>query len=385
LSGSSGPSSLWRNAADFLSSQIAAVQGALGRIIPTTPGSMALALAQSDRSVALWLQNLVISLLLQTRAATCVGAALDSFYAQFNFFRLGATFSSGAVTVARYSPTVAATVALGSIVTTGPGGLQFQVIQDITNPLWNPAANGYILPVGVASGTIPVQCLTGGIAGNVSATVIYGFLQPIPFIDTVTNALSFSNGLPVETDPAFRARFVLYIGSRSLGVSGAIQTAILGVQQNLTYNLLDNTLPGDATPGNSPGSYTVYVDDGSGAIGSALIAQIYAAIDAVNGFTIEFYVLAATPLNAAVSMEITLAAGFNVAAVKLAISAAIVAFVESLEVGETLAYTRLAQLTYDASSGITNVTNLTLNGGTADLTPSVSQVIEPLAPVVNIA
>jgi hypothetical protein len=382
LSGSSG-ASLWRNAADFLSTQIAAVQGALGRIIVTAPGSMALALAQSDLSVALWLQNLVITALLQTRASTSVGPALDSFYAQFNFTRLGATYSSGSVTVARYSPTVAATVPVGTIVTTGPGGLQFQVTEDTTNPLWNLAAAGYILPVGVASGTIPVQCLTGGIAGNVSATVIYGFLQPIPFIDTVTNPLAFSNGLPVETDSAFRARFVLYIDSRSLGVSGAIQTAILGVQQNLTYNLLDNTLPGDATTGDSPGSYTVYVDDGSGAISTTLVAQIYAAIDAVNGFTIEFYVLPAAPLNAATSMDVTLAAGFNPAAVNLAISNAIVAYAESLTVGQTLAYTRLAQLAYDASSGVTNVTNLTLNGGTGDLVPEVSQVIEPLAPAVN--
>ncbi len=46
-----------------------------------------------------------------------------------------------------------------------------------------------------------------------------------------------------------------------------------------------------------------------------------------------------------------------------------------LAIGATLNYTRLAQLAYDASSSIINLSGLELNGGTADLEPGLFGVV----------
>jgi hypothetical protein len=45
-------------------------------------------------------------------------------------------------------------------------------------------------------------------------------------------------------------------------------------------------------------------------------------------------------------------------------------------VGAGLAYTRLAQLVYDANPAVTNVTSLLLNGATADLPAAPRTVIK---------
>jgi hypothetical protein len=52
-------------------------------------------------------------------------------------------------------------------------------------------------------------------------------------------------------------------------------------------------------------------------------------------------------------------------------------------VGGALRFTRLAQLAYDASASVVNVTAVTLNGGTADLDPGPAGVVRPGAIVVG--
>ena len=68
--------------------------------------------------------------------------------------------------------------------------------------------------------------------------------------------------------------------------------------------------------GTTPGNYSVYIDDGTGATPSSTVALVYANIDAVNGFTIEFYVQAATPIVANISEEIAIASGYSFATVQ---------------------------------------------------------------------
>jgi hypothetical protein len=54
-----------------------------------------------------------------------------------------------------------------------------------------------------------------------------------------------------------------------------------------------------------------------------------------------------------------------------AVVAAIETYIAGLSVGATLSYTRLAQLAFGASSAVTNVSSLLLNGATADLVPGL--------------
>jgi len=63
--------------------------------------------------------------------------------------------------------------------------------------------------------------------------------------------------------------------------------------------------------------------------------------------------------------------------------AALESYIDALPIGVPLPYTRLAQVAYGASPSVTNVSALTLNGGTADLAPNDFGVVKAGAVVVN--
>ena len=80
-------------------------------------------------------------------------------------------------------------------------------------------------------------------------------------------------------------------------------------------------------------------------------------------------------VTASGTKTVTIAAGYAPVATKLLVHDAVLAYLESLGLGQPLSYTRLAQVAYDASPGITNITNLLLNGATADIATTSQQRI----------
>ena len=73
--------------------------------------------------------------------------------------------------MARATPTRIVSAPVGTIVTTGPGGTQFIVVEDMTNANWDPTVQsgevvvgGYTMSAATASMSVPVQCLTPGTA-----------------------------------------------------------------------------------------------------------------------------------------------------------------------------------------------------------------------------
>jgi hypothetical protein len=79
-------------------------------------------------------------------------------------------------------------------------------------------------------------------------------------------------------------------------------------------------------------------------------------------------------------MTVATAAGYTHSAVVSTVQAALQSFISTLPrdpVSQTvtLPYSRLSQVAYDASPGVTNVTGITLNSGTSDLVGTSQQVI----------
>ena len=81
--------------------------------------------------------------------------------------------------------------------------------------------------------------------GNVLANTITSMGQGVPGVDTVTNAIAFTNGVDAESDAAYKARFVLYHrraleGDESCGSIGNRQCAAracrITVTENFDYN-----------------------------------------------------------------------------------------------------------------------------------------------------
>ena len=360
-----------RTFTSLVSTAAAAVQGSAQQLIDLSVGSTLRALLEASASVGLWMQWLALQVLRMTRAASSEGADLDSWVADFGLVRLPAVAANGAVTLSRFVPVSAALVPAGTQLRTSDGAQSFAVVVDTSNSAWSAAQNGYVLAASQASVTVPVTAVTPGAAGNVQPGAISLITAALPGVDTVNNAGPLLGGKDAESDPALRARFCNYINSRSRATPVAVGYAIASVQQGLQYMLAENSLP-DGTQ--RMGCFTVTVDDGSGAPPAALLATVTAAIEAVRPVGSSFSVQRPTVTLAQITLSVDVSDPTLAAAARAAVTAGLTAYVNTLPIGATLAWSRLMQLAYDAHPAITNVRDVCLNGGQVDLHPGIAGV-----------
>lgn len=354
------------NSQSFLSlvqNMVTSIQARATIALNLTTGSALLALVEAVGSVGLWLQAQIAYVLTITRAATSNGPDLDSFVNDFGFFRIGAVSSVGIVTYARFSTVGQAVVPINAPIQSTDGTQKFFVTLDTTNAAYNSSLGGYVMAATVGSVSVPAQAVTPGSAGNILSGTATVMTQPIPGVDTVTNASAFTGGLDAELDPALRARFVMFINSLSKAILLAIQFAIASVQQGIYQTLKENYAYNGTY---QPGYFYAVIDDGTGSPPTSLLNAVGSAIEAVRGFTIQYGVFAPVVLTANVNMEITSAPGLVHNNVAAAVSIAITNFINNLELGNSLPYTQLAAVAYGVA-GVINVTDVTLNSGTADL------------------
>jgi phage-related baseplate assembly protein len=354
----------------LLADQAAAAQASAGRALNYTPGSILRALAEGFAALGLWLQAQVLKVLGMTRLRTSVGEDVDSFVEDFGLSRTQARPAAGEVTLSRFVTGAAAFAPVGALVRTADGSVTFAVTADPANAAYDAGAGGYWIGALVGSLNVPVQAVTTGPAGNVDPGTVTLLATPISGVDTVNNASAMTGGVAAQSDAALQAQFPLYLASLSKATSGAIDFAISQVQAGILWRKIEGE---DAAGAPRQAHFVVVVDDGSGSPPISFLNLVYAAVDPVRGLGISFEVVAAETLGADVSMSLATAAGANHAAAVAAAAAAIGTYLGNLDIGETLPFTRLAQIAYAASPAVTNVSAVTLNGGTADLVPSQRQ------------
>jgi uncharacterized phage protein gp47/JayE len=354
--------------------QVTAIQGRAAGLVDFTIGSLLRAICESNASVLQWLQQLIVTLLAATRAATSSGADLDTWMADFGFIRLSASFATGSVTYSRFTATTSALIPIGALVGSTDGSQQYSVTVDTTNSLYSADLGGYLVPAGTASATVPVIASTAGAAGNALVGTVTVIVGSISGIDTVTNSAVFANGVDPETDSAFRARFILWVQSLSKGTKAAIGYALSSMQQGVTYTLTENQ---DYSGATLYGYFYAVVDDGSGAPSSQFLVSAGAAIESARAFTTRYGVFAPVLVTANVGMTIATDSTVTHSVVVAQVTAAIQSYISTLLLGQILPYTQLASIAYAVSPAITNVSGVLLNGGTADLGASNKQVIRP--------
>jgi len=364
--------------ATLVSEQIAAIQAKSSALIDFTVGSMLRALVETNAALGLWIQGLVVQLLATTRAATSSDSDLDSWMADYGLARLQAIAATGAVTFSRFTPTNQALIPFGSQVQTADGSQSYTVTADPTNPAYTVA--GYVVAAGVASVTVPVAANTAAAAGNAAIGQVTVLSQAITYIDSVSNQAAFTGGADAESDAALRARFVVYVASLSRATRAALGFAITSAQPGAVYSITENQQYSGAA---DIGFFYVVADDGSGAPPASFITAVTNAIDAVRAITTRFAVYSPVIVPVSVSMTVSLATGYDPASTRALVTAALQTYINTLAIGQTLTYTRLAQVAYDASPGVTNVTGTLLNGGTADVTATAKQVIKSSGVVVS--
>lgn len=354
--------------------QVTAIQSRAAGLVDLTIGSLMLALVEANGGVVQWIQQLIVQLLVTVRASTCSGTDLDSWMADFGFTRQSAVQATGQVTFSRFTATNQAVIPVGSTVTTTDGTQTYTVTLDTTNAAYSALLGGYVIAAGVFSVTVPVLASTAGAAGNALAGMVTVITGGISFVDTVTNATAFANGADAQSDTAFRAAFVLWVASLSKATKAAIGYAIASMQTGVTYSLVENQ---DYSGNTLYGYFYAVVDDGSGNPSSTFLASAASAIEAVRPFTSRYGVFGPALLSANVSMVITTDSTVTHSTVVANVNAAIQAYISSLSLGQLLSYSKLISIAYGVTSAITNVTAVTLNGGTADMAASQKQVIRP--------
>lgn len=356
----------------LVQNQAAAIQTKTAALVDFTVGSILRAVIEATSSVVLWLQGLILQVMALTRAATSNGLDLDSWMADWNFYRLGANGATGYETFSRFTPTLQAVVPVGALVQSADGTQVFTVILDTTNANYNAALNGYVIAPGVTSVACLVQAAVASTQSNVLANTLTVLKTPIAGVDYVNNAGNFSGGSSPETDAAFRARFWLYIAALRGATKGAVAYAVAAMQVGLAYTLTENMTYGGVA---QLGFFYVVVDDGTGSPPSSLVTNAYTAIDAIRPLTSTFATFAPTIVTANVSMTLTTAAGFNHTTLTGVVGAAITVYINSNGLGNSLPYFRLAQIAMD-TPGVTDISGFTLNSGTADITATAAQTIK---------
>lgn len=344
----------------------ATVQGASSTLLDLTVGSVLLSILQANASIALWIQWLITLVLSATRLATSSGEDCDSFGADFGFSRLPAVAATGYVTFSRFADNLQAVVPIGAMVATTGNTQRFEVVVDTKNPAYNATLSGYEIAVGAASITVAISAMQPGSAGNVQAGTISLLSSAISGVDTVTNSLPLTGGLDAESDAAFKLRFSTYLAGLSKATNIAIGDAIASIQQGISYAIVENM---DQNGNFRPGNFIVTVDDGAGTPSESFIANLQQVVNAVRPIGTSFVVQAPTIIMANIAMSLVTDSLSDHQVSINAVETAIGNYIASLQVSEALSYTRLAQLAYDASSSITNVTGLLLNGEVNDLAP----------------
>ncbi|MFT8336191.1 MAG: baseplate J/gp47 family protein [Acetobacter orientalis] len=347
-----------------LSNAVAAAQGACPALLDLGVGTPGRAMLESVSGVGLWFQFIALQILSRTRLATSIGADADSFVADFGLSREPGTAATGVVRFTSFTPdNQSATIVVGTPVKTA-SNIIYDVVEDSTNSAWSTADGAYVRPAGVTSVTLPVKCETTGTAGNVAAGAICLLGSAISGIDTVTNDAALTNGSAGETDAALRTRFVSYINSRSKATLSAIENAITEVSADLIYQVLENV---DASGAVLPGNVVAFIDDGSGDVSDAVINQVYSAIDDVRPAAVSIQVVRPKIVRPPVTMTVSVNSTGDLPTIQTTISTNIAAYLNGLTIGESASYSRLIQIAYASSTAVTNVSGVTLSGGTTDL------------------
>lgn len=355
----------------MLSDMAAAAQASAGRSLNFSRGKIMRAIAESFAAIALWFQAQMLKVLASTRLATSSSGDVDTFLADYGVSRIPAGFARGVVTFSRAVTTSAAFIPVGAMVRTVDATQTFMVAADASNPAYSAAPAGYTIAAGAASLDVPVIAIEAGTGGNVNAGTVTLIASSISGVDNVTNALAFAGGVAEETDAQAKARFPLYLASLSKATEAAVNYAISQVQAGLRWKTIRNV---DASGATAAGHFLVVVDSGDGTADMSLINRVGDAINTTVALGITFEVVGVTPVMASVSMSITTAAGVVHADAVAAVAAALRAYIGTLGIGDRLPYSRLSSIAYGAAPGqITNVTAILLNGGTADLVPTVRQ------------
>lgn len=367
----------------LVASAFSAAQSVLPSLSNTGPGGAIAPFVNAAGAVGQQNQATILQFWQASNILTAQGADLDAWVAQYvpgGFIpRLPPTNATGHVTFAQTASYTGVLIPLGTVVKSSDGTQNYAVTEDDSNALWTSSQGGYLIPQGTLTITVPVQAATAGSAANVIAGAITTISATIQANLSVTNAVALTNGVDAESDAALRVRFYQFFKTRPGGTTSALQYAISSVQQAVSSVILKNTLPDLST---KLGYTFIAIDDGTGSPPQTLIDEVYAAVSAVSGASLQFDVSGPNVVDVDVSMTIYVNAGYTKASVGPLVQTAITSLINGLGIGNSL-YLGKLYATAQGVEGVNYVDSMLVNGVGADLAAGPIDSIRALSVAVN--
>ena len=313
-------------------------------------------------------------------------AIVSGVYMAFGFPPLPAITATGIVTFSTVLPaSVDITIPTGTMVATS-------IADGSMEKIYLTTATAVLL-TGTSSITAPVLCTKTGIQGNTPANTITVLKSAVAGIASVTNVGSIKSGQDVETADARQARFQKYIptlrrGTEEAVIYGATTAKVVDIGGAITEMVQSAVIgPGDAT-----GHIICYVYNGTGSTSSTLQGIAKKIIDGdstttpkIPGFKAAGVVVDVASVGEIfqdVVVDVWARAGFDKAAVKLAVTTAInLYYMVGLGIGDDVIINDLRER-IQAVDGVYdhNITNFSSNVAVA-----YNQIVIPntTPPTVN--
>jgi len=275
----------------------------------------------------------------------------------------------------------------GTVITNG-------VVGDVNLNKWNLPATVTIPNAGTITVTARAQ-----VAGAITAAAgtVTSIITPTLGWQSVTNAAIAAPGSPVESDAALRARQAIAVALPAQNVTGGILAAVGNLTGVTEVTLHENYTDTTDSAGTPPHSISVMVvggdvDEIAQAIalkkgeGVATFGTTSILTTDTNGYPITIQFSRPVAVNVTMVVNVTAGAGYSTA-VTAEIVASLTDYINGLSIGQSVLFTRLwgpALLVGSPNQNTFEITSMTANGGTSDITVAYNAVATTLSVTVNV-
>jgi uncharacterized phage protein gp47/JayE len=289
-------------------------------------------------------------------ATTATGKDLQYVVVDHGIIPKTSTKSNGPVTI---------TGIVGSLITKGEmvsaDAVKFKFIQDSIIP---------------ASGTIDVmvECEIYGTKGNVPIGAIRFFPKTLQGLQTITNKTAFTNGYDGEEDPELKERFFEKVQEPATSGNEAEYKAwaksITGVSDAKVIPIWDKS-----NGKNGAGTVKVIIiNSDKRAADQTLIDSVKTYIESVRPVGATVTIESAAELLINVSATLILAPGQVLDNVKTVVETNITNYLKTIAFKQSfVSFAAISSIIFN-SQGVTDVSNLNLNGGVANVQIENEQV-----------
>jgi len=273
---------------------------------------------------------------------TATGTDLDNRLADFDFYRIGGSYSTGAITISGTGISGSITIPANSLLIDPNTQYRYR-----TSDLVSLSNN--------ISKTVNVTAEAEGFLSNQSVGTSLSFVSYPTITATVSTAITAGN--ITETDAGFVQRFISYITSLSKSTKDAILSSVLGVS-GVVSAYVDNIT-------SVPGAFNVYIDDGNGTASQSLLDSVATAVGTVSAAGTYYTVKAITqvPIVVTLTVKTTNTLDTNLLS---NITTNLTTLSNSLVIGQTLYLSQIQQAVMNTTSTSSVILNATISSPLTD-------------------